>query len=159
MRTSRPALAGLALAAALWLPGCGGGGNAVWVTGKLLKGGSAYVPPTGQTVNVTFVVMDAKDGAGKPVAGGEPFWAEVDQTTGTFTVPGQDGRGIPPGKYRIAVTQKLTREAFDAANKSRKRAVDRDADTLADKFGPGTSPIVRELVKPGEVVIDLDKPA
>lgn len=31
----------------------------------------------------------------------------------TFTVPGPDGRGIPPGKYRVSVTQKLKREAVD----------------------------------------------
>jgi hypothetical protein len=47
---------------------------------------------------------------------------------------------IPPGKYRIAVTQKGTREAFDAANpqtnKGAKR-VDSETDTLGDQFGLG----------------------
>ena len=87
--------------------------------------------------------------------------AEVDQATGTFSVPGRDRRGIPPGKYRIAVTQKMTRETFDATkpkSKGGKKTLDRETDTLANRFGVETSPIVRE-VKGGEnLAIDIDRP-
>jgi hypothetical protein len=136
-------------------------GNSVWVTGKLLKGGNPYQAPTGQLVYVTFVAMEIKDGSGKDIPGGEPFTAEVDQATGTFSVPGRDRRGIPPGKYRIAVTQKMTRETFDATKpqvKKGRKTADRETDTLANRFGVETSPIVR-VVKGGEVLaIDLDQP-
>jgi hypothetical protein len=140
--------------------GCGGG-NAVWVTGKLLKGGSPYKPPTDQIVYVTFVAMEIKDESGKSVAAGDQLMANLDQASGSFSVPGKEGRGIPPGKYRIAVTQKMTREAFDASNpKPRKgmKGVDRETDTLGNKFSIDTSPIIREVTGAQEIVIDLDKP-
>jgi hypothetical protein len=140
-------------------PGCGEPRNTVWVTGKVLKGGNGYVPPTDHIVNVTFIGLEIQDVSGKALSSSEPFWAEVDQTNGTFSVPGPDGRGIPPGKYRVAVTQKLTREAFNAANPKPKKGVNREKDTLGNRFGPDTSPFVREVKTGGEVTIDLDKPS
>jgi hypothetical protein len=142
------------------LAGCGGG-NVVWVTGKLLKGGANYQPPTGQIVYVTFVAMELKDESGKSIPGGDAFMADLDQARGTFSVPGNDRRGIPPGKYRIAVTQKLTRETFDASAPKPKRgakAADRETDTLKNQFGIDNSPIVREVTGSGEIIIDLDRP-
>jgi hypothetical protein len=141
------------------LSGCGERDNSNWVTGKLLKGGAKYVPPKGQLVSVTFIGLEIQDSSGKKIQGGEPFSAEVDQENGTFSVPGRDRRGIPPGKYRVAVTQKMTREAFAAANPRPKRGVDRETDMLADKFGLGTSPIIREVNRAQELTIDLDRPS
>jgi hypothetical protein len=138
--------------------GCGGSGNTVWVTGKLLKGGSAYVPPKGQLVSVTFVVIEAKDDSGKSVQGGEPYLADVDQANGTFSVPGPDRQGIPPGRYRVAVTQKLTREEFNAANPVPKKGVDREKDMLSGRFSLHESPIIREVKASAELIIDLDRP-
>jgi hypothetical protein len=146
------------LAAAL---GCGGRGNNLWVTGKLLKGGNKYIPPEGQLVYVTFVGLDIKDENGKPIEGGEPFQADVDQASGTFSVPGKEGYGIPPGKYRIAVTQKMTRETYDATKKPNQRpkpGPGREIDTLGDKFGIDKSPITREIKASGEQIIDMDQP-
>jgi hypothetical protein len=140
--------------------GCGGSTNTVWVTGKLLKGGAKYEPPEGQLVSVTLVGLEIQDNAGKTVQSSEPFWAAYDQASGTFSVPGPEGRGIAPGKYRVAVTQKYSREAFDAekkAGRTKKRA-DRETDMLANKFGLATSPIIREVKTGGELVIDLDRP-
>jgi hypothetical protein len=151
----------LLIASLVATTGCGGRGNNVWVTGKLLKGGEKYVPPKDQHVNVTFVGLEVRDESGKPLPSGEPYWAELDQANGTFSVPGPDGQGIPPGKYRVAVTQKLERVAFDKAPKSKdtKKRIDRDADLLKDKFGVTTSPIVREFTKSTDLEIDLDKPS
>jgi len=138
--------------------GCGGG-NTVWITGKLLKGGSPYVPPTDQLVSITFVALQTQDASGKTAQGGDPYLAEYDPASGTFTVPGPDRQGIPPGRYRVAVTQRLKREAFDALKKGTKKRVDRETDTLADRFGVGTSPIIREVKTSQEVMIDLDRPS
>jgi len=139
--------------------GCGESSNGVWVTGKVLKGGAPYVPPQGQVVYVTFVGLEIQDGSGKTIPSGEPFQAEVDQANATFSVPGAAGRGIPPGKYRVAVTQKMTREAFDAANPRRpKKGVDRETDMLAHRFGLETSPIIREIKSSCNLTIDLEKP-
>jgi hypothetical protein len=160
MRQQNPLIAFLG-ASLVALGGCGSG-NTVWVTGNLLKGGSQYVPPTGQLVYVTFVAMDVKDEPGAKVSlAGEPFVAQLDQATGTFSVPGKEGKGIPPGRYRIAITQKMTRETFDATNpqpkKGAKRA-DRETDTLGGQFGLDNSPIVREVSASSRLTIDLDRP-
>ena len=159
IRTHARAFALLALTT-LALAGCGSSGNKVVAKGQLLKGGSPYAPPRENLVHVTLVALDVVDDAGKK-QNGEAYAADVDQETGAFTVKGSDGLGVAPGKYRVAVTQKLTREAFNAANaKGGKlpKGADRDADTLMDKFGLGSSPITRE-VRPGEeLVVDLDKP-
>jgi hypothetical protein len=140
-------------------PGCGEPSNVVWVKGKLQKGGTAYVPPKDQVVTVTFVGLEIQDNSGKAIQAAEPFQAEVDQDSGTFSVPGTEGRGIPPGKYRVAVTQKMTREAYNAANPKPKKRVNRETDMLANRFGLDTSPIIREVKSSGEWTIDLDHPA
>jgi hypothetical protein len=145
------------------LSGCGESGKTVWVTGKLLKGGAKYVPPQGQHVSITFVLLENHDKSGGKAESGEAYFAEVDQENATFSVPGPERGGIPPGKYRIAITQKLTRETFNSVNKSRKPMRDgpgpnREADTLGNRFGLETSPIIREVDQDQEVVIDLDRP-
>jgi hypothetical protein len=144
-------------------PGCGGG-HTVWVTGKLLKGGSKYEPPKDQLVTVTFVPLEVKDPSGKTVKGGDAYQADYDPASGTFTVPGPDRQGIPPGKYRVAVTQKMERTAFDAAkekitDKAKKRAFTRETDMLADRYGPTTSPITVEVTRSEEAIVDLDQAA
>ncbi len=149
------ALLSLPLGAA---PGCGNSGDAVRVTGKLVKGGASYAPPAGQLVNVTLVGLGAAARPGTADPGGEPFWAEVDQARGTFSVPGRDGRGIPPGKYRVAVTRKRTREAFEAAYPTPKKGVSREDDLLAGRFGLQTSAIVREIKSASDLTVDLDRP-
>jgi hypothetical protein len=142
--------------------GCGSGNN-LWVTGKLLKGGAAFVAPKGQLVSVTFVGLEIKDDSGKTIPSGEPFSAEVDQTNGSFVVPGPERSGIPPGKYRIAVTQKKTREEYDATKSKTKKVntfkENRETDMLEGRFGLSNSPITRELNKGEEVLIDLDQPS
>ncbi len=155
------------LQALLWLviltlvPGCGGSSKAVWVKGQLLKGGAKYSPPEGHLVSVTLVGMGIEGPSGSIVDFPEPFDADYQDETGTFTVPGREGRGIPPGKYRIAVTQRMSREAFEAAKPKAKpgqKPITRETDFLEDKFGPKTSPIVREIKDSIDLVIDMDKP-
>jgi hypothetical protein len=138
-------------------PGCGQG-HSVWVTGKLLKGGAKYTPPKDQLVSVTLVALEVKDDSGKTIQSGEAYLADLDQATGTFSVPGPERQGIPPGKYRIAVTQKIEREALDALKKETKKRLNREADMLADRFGLATSPIVRQVDGSQELTIDLDRP-
>lgn len=143
------------------LSGCGGSGNTVRVTGKLLKGGTRFTPPDGHAIGVTFYAIEIQDPSGKSVRSSEPFDADVDDEAGTFRVPGPEGRGIPPGKYRVAVTQRMLREAFEAAKRRAapgKKPITRETDFLDDRFGPTTSPIVREIHEATELVVDLDRP-
>jgi hypothetical protein len=150
------------VALALACSGCGNS-NAIKVSGKLLQAGQPYVPPAGQRVVVTLYVVDAKDASGKGISAQEPFQAYYDPKDGTFVVPGPDGYGIPPGKYRISIFQGLTREGEGKAHKehkgtSRKASViNREMDFLEGLFGPTTSPIVREVTQGAELIVDLDK--
>jgi len=140
------------------LSGCGGSGEpVVWVTGKLLKGGAKYEPPADQQVTMMFVAMEIENAEGKVVPSTEPYLAHYDGANGTFKVPGKDGSGIPPGKYRVAITLKLKREALNAT-KPIQKAVDRERDYLDNKFGVTTSPIVRQIKSSTDLTLDLDKP-
>jgi hypothetical protein len=142
--------------------GCGNS-NAIKVSGKLLRGGQPYVPPAGQRVVVTLYVIDAKDASGKALPAQEPFQSYYDPKDGTFVVPGPDGYGVPPGKYRISIFQGLTREGESKARSEHQRRprdvprIDRETDFFKGVFGPSTSPIVREVNEGAELIVDLDK--
>jgi hypothetical protein len=142
--------------------GCGNS-NAIKVTGKLLQAGKPYVPPAGQRVVITLYVVDAKDGSGLAIPAQEPFPSYYDPKDGTFVVPGPDGYGISPGKYRISIFQGLTRDGENQVIKEHKGSsrkgpvIDRETDFFKDLFGPTTSPIVREVAKDSDLVVDLEK--
>jgi hypothetical protein len=122
----------------------------------LLKGDKPFVPSEGQAVGMTFYPMETiKDSSGRVLApGGEPFSAALDPETGTFEVPGPDGRGIPAGKYRVAVS---LRQRTAPPNSSGKK-FDRDKDLLQDRFNDKASPIIREITTKSDLTIDLEKP-
>jgi len=151
-------LLGLTLTiAATSMFGCGSGEPTVWVTGKLLKAGAPFTPPTGQQLTIIFVATEVVTVDGKVVPSTEPYAASYDQPSGTFKVPGKEGSGIPPGKYRVAITSKLEREALNSA-KPKQKPADREKDYLDDKFSVSTSPILREIKASTDLTIDLDKP-
>jgi hypothetical protein len=155
-RHSVPIALAFALSMVLF-SGCGGSGNYVWVTGRLLKGGVPYKAPEGQSVTLAFYGIETLNAEGKKVNDAEAHQAVLDETDGSFKVIGPEGQGIPPGKYRVAVTQRYSREAFEAL-KDKPKGLVRDDDLLKEQFGPKTSPIVREVNGPVDLVIDLDKP-
>jgi hypothetical protein len=98
------------------------------------RGGAALVPPAGDYVRVTFYPLEN--------AAGDAFVAEVNQADATFRVAGKDGRGMPPGKYRVAVELDHRR-----------------SDKLKGRFGADNSPFVYEVTAAtGELVLDLDAP-
>ena len=154
----RPLVLALLIGVLAASPGCGDRGNRIWVSGKLLKGETKYIPPEDQVVNITFVSLEVQDASGKLVKGGDQYAAELDPSGETFSVPGPDRQGIPPGKYRVAVTQKMKREAFDAAKKkTKKKKFTRETDMLEGRFGTANSPFVVQVNQSDEVTIDLDK--
>jgi hypothetical protein len=146
------------LLAHLAVSGCGSSSNTIWVTGKLQKGGATYTPPAGQKLEMTFYAMEVIDETGKKLTNAEPYLADLNPEDGTFSVPGAEGKGIPPGKYRVAISQRLTRDAVEKASKAKRKVVNRDADSLASQFGMATSPIMRDLTSSCEVTIDMDHP-
>jgi hypothetical protein len=146
------AVSGLAVA------GCGSN-NRVQVEGVLLKSGSPLTPPEGASNQMVFVAMDVKGDSDKSIGANEPFAADVNDD-GTFNVPGPNGKGIPPGKYRVSVTQKYrTKHTIDNPKKPGAAAINRDTDLLGDRYSPTTSPLVVEVTTSEKLTVDLDRPS
>lgn len=139
----RPLELMLLFAVALALAGCGGPAGPVCVklTGSLTKGGQP-LQVHGQEadlgrVQICFYVLNEQ---GQPA--GEHWDAKVG-ADGKFRVYGPSGKGIPPGKYRIAVFQ------WDPYP---------GTDKLNGAFSEKKSTIVRDIAGDTELTIELDRP-
>jgi hypothetical protein len=120
------------LAAAL-LAGCGSRG--VTVQGRLEMNGAPYRPAAGETVVVTFLA----GAGGKAVSYPASVSAE-----GTFTVGGPEGKGIPPGRYRVAVSA----TTYGSGS----------GDRFGGTFGPADTPLACEVTAgTKEITVDLGK--
>jgi hypothetical protein len=134
----RRAFATAALAAGLCLlaAGCGGDGK-LRTRGRVMKGGQPLLPKEGETVRVTFVPLLPD---GKPPA--DHYHAEFNRDDATFQSAGKDKKGMPPGKYRVAVEYKRQRR-----------------DVFAGRFDEDRSPFVFDVdPQTPEIVVDLDRP-
>ena len=148
----------MVLGAAL-LPGCGSR-DTIWVTGVLQKGGQSYEPPAGRKLALYFYPMT--DGASSDPSG-DVEMADYNSKDGSFTVPGREGHGIRPGKYRIVVVESLRRETRDELKKSAKpkrgqQRIDNDTNFLDSTFGEKTSPFVRDLRSSTNLMLDMASP-
>lgn len=105
--------------------------------GRVLRHGAPFLPGKEEFVRVIFVPVVEPDKQVK-----DYYVAQYNALEGTFQVAGKDLRGMPPGKYRVAIEldkhrRDLLRGAFDAEN----------------------SPFVYDVdSSTGELVIDLDQP-
>jgi len=126
----------LACVVALGIAAAGCGGDGLLRTqGRVLKGGEPFIPGEGEYIQITFVPIPEGGKRAK-----NHYWADVDQTTGTFMPAGAAHKGMPAGTYRVAV----------ALMKQKK-------DLLKGKFDEELSPFVFEIdSSTGEIVIDLD---
>jgi hypothetical protein len=78
-------------------------------------------------------------------------------------VPGREGNGIPPGKYRFVLDETLLGETLEKLRKSLKpqKGVKRpsgDMNFLEASFGEQTSPFVRDLKTSMKLTLDMAKP-
>jgi hypothetical protein len=140
-------------------PGCGSS-ESIKVTGRILKGNTPLVVPPDRKLGITLIALEQKDATSRRISEAGPYPAHFDPVEGTFRVPGPDGYGIPPGKYRFALRMRPTREALNIASYQRgKRTLFSENDALAGKFRADNSPIIRDLRSPGELTIELDRPS
>jgi hypothetical protein len=117
------------------MTGCGRDGL-LRTKGQLLKGDQPFVPPEGEFIEITFVPIPPD---GKPAT--DYYYADVDQATGTFWPAGKTRKGMPPGKYRVAV-----------------ELMKKKKDQFGGKFDAVNSPFVFDVdSQTKEIVIDLDK--
>jgi hypothetical protein len=115
--------------------GCGGNGR-LNTRGRIIKGGAAFTVPEEEYVRVTFFPVTSD---GKPPR--NTYASTYNGADGTFRAVGPDGRGIPPGKYRIAVEHERNRK-----------------DLFRSAYDGDKSPFVVEIDSTTkEIVIDLDK--
>lgn len=136
-----PAWLSLRLAVALLLSGCSAGKPVVSVSGRLLNNGEPLaiptqgLPPGERGIRVGF--LSAPQQGQLP----ESFFANVNPADGTFTVPGNEGRGIPPGKYRISVSVGAMGQA----------------DQLKGAFSELNTPLSVDIGSSGRLTIDVGK--
>src|SRR5437764_5616133 len=101
------------------------------------EGQPAAPPQEGESVRVTFVPILP---GGKPPS--DHYFAEFDPADATFRSAGKDKKGMPPGKYRVAVEYKKDKQ-----------------DVFGGKFDENQSPFVFDIdSRTSEIVIDLDNP-
>jgi hypothetical protein len=118
------------------LSGCGGDGR-LNAKGRIVKGGAPFTVPEGEYVRVIFFPVTSD---GQPPQ--NTYIAAYNRADGTFRAMGPDGKGIPPGKYRIALEHlKKKKDLFRGA------------------FDGDRTPIVREVQGSTEILIDLDHPS
>jgi hypothetical protein len=114
--------------------GCGGDGR-FQARGRLIKDGAPFKLGQGEGMRIVFV----------PVEPGESTfetYAAILEEDGSFKVIGKDGKGLPPGKYRVTVEH-----------------LKKKADLFKGAFSGKKTPIVREVTDgANEIVIDLDHP-
>jgi hypothetical protein len=133
----RSLLLSFLLVAVLLAGGCGSK-KGVTLTGQLLVDGKPYAAPEKTDVNITFTPVDTT--AKLPAC-----LAEYKRETGDFTVQGAvRGRGIQPGKYKVAVT------ASDYSSGK--------GDVFKDAFSEAKTPLSYEVTASSQsIVIDLTK--
>jgi hypothetical protein len=121
---------------ALFVGGCGGDGR-VNARGRIVKNGQPFQLGEGEGLRIVFYPPEA---AGATY---ESYVAVFDKADGSFRVTGKDGKGLPPGKYRVALEHLKQKK-----------------DLFKGFYSGKQTPIIREVTDSyHEIVIDLDKPA
>ncbi|HEV2947132.1 MAG TPA: hypothetical protein VGX70_07135 [Gemmataceae bacterium] len=114
--------------------GCGDSSH-IKAKGRIIKGGQPYFVPEGSGFRVFFVPLDTPEGKHF-----DSFAAEYNSEDGSFRVQGKDGKGMPPGKYRVDLQLMKSKE-----------------DLLGGKLLGKKSPYVVEVTGNGDdLLIDLD---
>jgi hypothetical protein len=127
----------IAAAVGLCLLAAGCGDGRLRTKGRLVKGGQPFTPGEGEVVQILFVPI-LPDGKLPP----DYYAAEVDQAAGTFRPAGKDGKGMPPGKYRVAI-----------------ELMKKKKDQFGGRFDAERSPFVFDVDSAtSEIVVDLDNP-
>jgi hypothetical protein len=95
------------LAGVLAVAGCGGGVKGVTFKGQVLHNGKPIQVLPQEEIQVGFSVDTP--GAQQP----KGALTKVEPADGSFTITGLDGKGIPPGKYRVVVSSQLYQQSQD----------------------------------------------
>jgi hypothetical protein len=103
--------------------------------GRVLKGGVPYTTSEGEGMRIFFVPVGEIVGTRY-----DSFAAVYNPKNGSFVVNGKDGRGLPPGKYRIGLQLMKGKD-----------------DLLKGRLLTKNTPLTCEVASSwGEIVIELD---
>jgi hypothetical protein len=116
----------------LSLSGCGSG--KVLATGKVVEKGVPLKVSDKGFLTVKFLSID-------PAAGGAVYPTKVNKEDGTFVIIGPDDRGIPPGKYKVAI------QLVDNYPKGK--------DRFQGKFSDANTKLEKEVTGKEEIIIDV----
>jgi len=131
-------LSALCLTICLLVPACSSGPKTYKVTGTLVNKEKPYTVAAGGGVTLVFIPVDA----GTAV---DTYPAYMDADTSKFTVEGREGKGMPPGKYRVSI-QQMVPGGPPAIN------------DMNERFSEAASPIIVEITDgKTPLVIDLAK--
>jgi hypothetical protein len=104
--------------------------------GRVLKNGEPFRPGEGEALRIILAPFDPPAGATY-----DSYAAEFHPEDSSFIVKGKDGRGLPPGKYRVGV--ELLKKKEDQFN---------------GRFAGAKSPFTCEVTSAAsELVVDLDQ--
>src|SRR5262245_38291104 len=130
---TRSQIVGVAILS-IMVAGCGDG--MLTPKGRVVKSGAPFVLKPGEDLGVFFYPIDGDGKLGRTV-----YPALFQAADSTFRVTGSDRRGMPPGRYRVAIELKLNKK-----------------DLFNGMYDMTRSPFVFDVdSKTAEVVIDLDK--
>jgi hypothetical protein len=122
--------------------GCSSGPRLVTVKGQLLYNKKPLPVSEKMGVSVTFIAVDA--GENPAMFSADP--AAFNHEDSTFVITGREGRGIPVGKYRIAISQKMVDEP------------PAEVETMNEMFSRRKSAIIREVTSAEPIILELSKP-
>jgi hypothetical protein len=114
--------------------GCGKG--YINAKGRVTKGGEPFRPGEGEALRIILAPLDAPAGATY-----DSYAAEFNPDDSTFLVKGKDGKGLPPGKYRVGV-----------------ELIKKKEDQFKGRFTGPKSPFTCEVASTAsELIVDLDQ--
>jgi len=123
---------------AVLMTGCGDG--MLKTKGRVIKNGGPFTLKEDEDLGIFFYPLNSDGSLGNTV-----YPAFFNAADSTFRVTGSDKRGMPPGKYRVALKHKL---------------VSKKIDLFKGAFDMTHSPFVYDVdSSTREIVIDLDKPS
>jgi hypothetical protein len=104
--------------------------------GRIVKGGAPFQAGEGENFRIILAPADPPQGSSY-----DSYPAEYHREDGTFQVVGKDGKGLPPGKYRVGL-----------------ELIKKKEDLYKGAFMGGRSPFTCEVTGgSSEIVVDLDQ--
>lgn len=121
---------------AVLMTGCGDG--MLKTKGRVVKNGVPFTLKGDEDLGIFFYPLNSDGSLGTTV-----YPAFFNAADSTFHVTGADKKGMPPGKYRVALEHRINKK-----------------DLFQGAFNMNNSPFVYDIdSNTREIVIDLDKPS